>query len=245
MYAAVVIRQDLTIAQFGHDPATLNKGSHEFVTVECTGCHTIMRREFRGSHRRHSCPIVVGEQKRCHRCRKWKDLSLFNKNGKLSGGVAKMCKECYNNHPAVKKLEYQRSVRLKNATNDGDYKFYIKRRISRLLSKARLDSVPCNIDIQYMVRLWEKQCGRCYYTSILMTGSGTNKGLSVWNSPSVDRVKPALGYVRGNVVWCLNSVNSFKGQLTADEFKTVIEQIGWWFERPAAQFVGARQCRLR
>jgi hypothetical protein len=230
MYHEVKLRSDLTVAQFGYDPQSLPFGSHSFVTAECTNCATVIRREYRNLHRKHQCPIVIGQNKRCHKCGKWKDLSLFNKNGRLSGGVAKLCKSCYNNHDAVKKLESQRRMRLQSAISDGDYKFYIKRRINGLLSRANLSHMPCNIDVDYMIQLWEQQRGLCYYTSIPMSGSGTDKGLPVWNSPSVDRIDPGTGYTIGNVVWCLNCINSFKGQMSIDQFKALIEQSKWWFQ---------------
>ena len=135
MYYEVKLRSDLTIAQFGYDPQNLPVGSHQFVAVECTGCATVIRREFRNRHKRHQCPIVIGQKKRCHKCGEWKDLSLFNKNGHLSGGVSKLCRCCYNNHSAVKKLESQRCARLKSAISEGDYKYYIQRRVYRLTSK--------------------------------------------------------------------------------------------------------------
>ncbi len=156
-------------------------------------------------------------------------ISLFNKNGKLSGGVAKICKKCYNEHPAVKKLEIRRRMRLKSAAKDGDYQFYIKKRIGRIIPRCKFEGIPVDITIVYMTQLWEQQHGKCHYTGLPMTGSGTDKGLAVWNSPSVDRLIPDLGYVQGNVVWCLNCINSFKGQLTESEFKEIVRTISWTF----------------
>jgi hypothetical protein len=237
----VKLRLDLTIAQFGCDPKDLLPGSKQFVIVECTNCATIIRREYRNSYRRHQCPIVVGNKKRCHKCKEWKDLSLFNKNGRLSGGVAKLCRQCYNSHDAVRKLESQRARRLQSAISEGDYKYYIKRRINCLCSRANLNRIPCNIDIEYMTQLWEQQQGLCYYTNIPMSGSGTDRGLPAWNSPSVDRIDPGVGYIIGNVVWCLNCINSFKADVSIDQFKTLIEQSKWWFQRETTLVKNGRE----
>jgi hypothetical protein len=47
------------------------------------------------------------------------------------------------------------------------------------------------------------------------------------NFPSVDKMVPSLGYVDGNVVWCLWGINRMKNNLSASEFvdfcNTVVE----------------------
>ena len=50
---------------------------------------------------------------------------------------------------------------------------------------------------------------------------------AVWNSPSLDKLVPSLGYVIDNVVWCLASVNAFKGQLTVNQFVEVLDRVQW------------------
>jgi hypothetical protein len=61
-----------------------------------------------------------------------------------------------------------------------------------------------------------------------MTGNGTFKSVASWNSPSLDRKTPALGYVKENVVWCLYAINSFKGEMDEEEFSSVTRSIKWW-----------------
>lgn len=230
MFAPTIVRNDLTIATYGYDVESLSSGSHSFVIVECANCNSTMRKEWRNRHRKHQCPIVVGNTKRCFMCERWKDLSLFNKNGKLSGGVSKLCRKCYNEHSAVKKCNNRRQKRLKVAAKENDYRFYIKRRYSSLKSRCG-SNIPYNIDIDYLISLWESQNGYCYYTELPMIGSGINKGIAVWNSPSLDRLSPSDGYIVDNLVWCLNCINSFKGQLSEDGFRSIVQSINWrWAE---------------
>ena len=228
MYSETVIRDDLTQAAFGYRSQDLKQGSHKFVIVECTNCNAVSRKEFRNSFRKHQCPTVVGDKKRCCSCESWKDLSLFNKNGKLSGGVSKLCKECYNKHEAVVKYEKSRCKRLRDESRDSDYAFYIKRRYASFKRKCE-NNVSCDLDTDFLISLWEKQQGLCYYTRIPMIGRGTNAGMASWDSPSLDRLIPNVGYIKTNVVWCLNSVNSFKGQLTEEQFKNRLSTINWNF----------------
>ena len=186
-----------------------------------------MQREYRNWNKRHSCPIVRGKRKRCYRCGKWKPLERFAPCIGLSGGRAKLCHTCYNSHDSVKACERARCVRLKTAARDVDYKYYIKRRMGRRRNNAIKDGAIWTVTTEYLTTLWEKQRGRCYYSGIPMLGRGSSSGRPVWNSPSLDRKSPAHGYVPDNVVWCINAVNSFKGELTEKAFKEVLAECRW------------------
>jgi hypothetical protein len=222
----VKFRDDLTIARFGYSIDSLHAGSHSLIVVQCTNCSSITHREFRNKQAKHHCPVVNGDQKRCYKCEKWKDLSLFPKNGHRSGGVGKLCKECFNSHESVSRYEKRRSDRLRLACRTNDIEFYIKRKTLSIQAGARNKGIPFNLDESYLLELWRGQSGLCYYTKIPMDGKG--RGFAVWNSPSLDKKDPSLGYTKGNVAWCLYSVNSFKNELTEPQFAEVIKQVKWW-----------------
>lgn len=67
-------------------------------------------------------------------------------------------------------------------------------------SRAKRHGLPHDIDTPYLLELWEETGGRCRLT-------GRRFNLDKWgaknctgpDAPSVDRIEPALGYVRGNV----------------------------------------------
>ena len=79
----------------------------------------------------------------------------------------------------------------------------------------------------YLRELWELQGGKCYYTNLYMVGNGISDGCQAWDSPSIDRLVPQSGYVVGNVVWCISSVNSFKSTLTEKQFASRLKCIDW------------------
>jgi hypothetical protein len=60
-----------------------------------------------------------------------------------------------------------------------------------------------------------------------MKSEGRVNGFQGWQSPSVDRKDPRMGYTKGNIVWCCFSINSFKQNLTDYEFYEKIKQINW------------------
>jgi hypothetical protein len=61
------------------------------------------------------------------------------------------------------------------------------------------------------------------YCTVLGIKLEFNKGRARDNSPSIDRIKPELGYVRGNVRVISNRANLLKTNATAEELRLVAE----------------------
>ncbi len=228
MFSPVELNLVLTKEILGYNTSELVSGSHKKVIVNCLGCGKSIYREFRDVKKLHRCSVVEGNNKRCFRCKKWKNLTLFNKNPNGSGGVAKMCRDCYNSHPSVIKAEKDRCKRKSEAFANGNIKYYINNRVVSIKNNAKKRFIKFNIDSNFMYKLWEKQCGLCYYTGIPMQSKYKQPRFQAWDSPSVDRKNPVLGYTKGNVVWCISGVNSFKQSFTESQFKKVIQEIRWW-----------------
>lgn len=225
MLFTVTIRQDLTVAAFGYSSESLVPGSPKPVIAECTGCGLIYEKEFRIAHKKHQCPIVKDGKKRCYKCEQWKLLSDFNPVSNGAGGVAKLCKVCRSFHPAVQKANATQYRRIYDLVTIDPTK-YLRYRVRHFITRARSIGLPYDIDFEYMRDLWEKQNGLCYYSLLPMNGTPRNKR-AVWNSPSIDKLVPSLGYIMGNVVWCLMAVNAFKGDLVEADFKEVLKNARW------------------
>ena len=68
------------------------------------------------------------------------------------------------------------------------------------------------MDLGYLRTLVESQGFRCALSGDdLVIGGG-------WNSPSIDKIDPTLGYVKGNVQWLTKRMNLIKNNLTNDQF---------------------------
>lgn len=227
VFSTVTAKSDLTLARYGYSFDSLSAGSHSKIIVECDSCHTLLVREKRYVGKKHQCPVQDGDQRRCFRCQKWKDLSFFSKSGK-DGKLSKMCKECFNAHPAVQRYEKKRQVELRNAFHN-DPTRYFKTRLSSIASHCKRDSIPFDITYDFAISLWQQQDGKCFYSGIPMARTMNQDGFQCWDAPSLDRKQPSQGYVRENVVWCCFGVNSFKQTLTDQQFADVIERINWWF----------------
>lgn len=231
MLSKVKLNEELTLATFGYKISDLHVGSHSKIVVTCNNCGTNIHRERRGADAHHKCPILCGDTKRCYKCQKWKDLTLFNKSRNLSGGVAKQCRECYNKEEAVIKCNKSRNRRFKYAIENEDISFYIKRRIGMIKSRASKKNIDFDLDADYLTNLWEKQNGNCFYSNIPMKNSMKQDGFQSWDGPSLDRIEPEKGYVKGNVVWCAFGINSFKQSLGLTAFENVVKSIDWWYQK--------------
>ena len=70
-------------------------------------------------------------------------------------------------------------------------------RFHGLKDRAKRKNIECNIDENYLYKLWEKQNGLCALSGIPMTyyfDSGR-----VPTNVSVDRINSNLGYIEGNL----------------------------------------------
>jgi hypothetical protein len=66
--------------------------------------------------------------------------------------------------------------------------------------RANSTSIPYNLDIDYLESIYPKD-NKCPIFGIELEW-GLENGHN--NSPSLDRIHPALGYVKGNVIWISN-----------------------------------------
>jgi hypothetical protein len=230
MLSNVTPNEQLTLSTFGYKISDLHMGSHSKIVVTCNNCHANIHRECRYVKSQHKCPILFNNTKRCYKCHQWKILNLFNKNPKLLGGVSKLCRDCYNKENSVIQCNKYRSDRFKSAIKNGDFEFYIKRRIGTIKSRAEKKGILFDLDIKYLADLWKKQNGNCFYSNIPMNNSMKQDGMSSWDGPSLDRIEPTIGYVKGNVVWCIFGINSFKQSLGLKSFEDMIKSIKWWYE---------------
>jgi len=78
-----------------------------------------------------------------------------------------------------------------------------------------------DIDLDYLLFLWEKQNHRCIISGIEMT-TVKGKGVYYFSNVSVDRINPNLGYIKDNIQLVCSWANTAKSNLSMDEFKKMI-----------------------
>jgi hypothetical protein len=82
----------------------------------------------------------------------------------------------------------------------------------------------CNLDLQYLLDLWNKQEGKCIYTNISMVlPDGKLKGTMF--TASLDRIDSSIGYLKGNVQFTLTPINFMKSAMSDEDTKYLIKLI--------------------
>lgn len=83
---------------------------------------------------------------------------------------------------------------------------------------------PSDLTTKFMVDLWHRQNGKCYYSGLPMLqpiyGSGRNLYVA-----SIDRIDSKKGYTQNNVVWCCFICNAGKQELTSGEYINLCSQV--------------------
>lgn len=116
-----------------------------------------------------------------------------------------------------------RSKKIKEKVNE-NYLLFLEESWRRLRSRTK--DLDFNLTKDDFKEIYQKQNGLCFYTDIkldLRWGVGLKR-----NGFSVDRVDNNKGYVKENIVFCANFVNSAKRDLSLEEIK---EYMPGWFLR--------------
>lgn len=97
------------------------------------------------------------------------------------------------------------------------------RRLSSINGRTRKRGLPpSDLDGSYLVGLYHKQGGLCFYTGQPLIVAPRS---SLTETISLDRLIPSDGYRKGNVVLCSFATNTAKGSLTEEEFYSFCETV--------------------
>jgi hypothetical protein len=170
----------------------------------------------------------------CTKCKVEKQLDRFDRDLKKKSGYAPACKDCEKLYRqtnrdkilakeklwrqankdkiAAKDKRYQQANRHKILVNER--KKHVRNPRVALLSgarrRARKENLPFNLEPEdiYIPKY-------CPYINIPLAVGGGGKASP--NSPSLDRIDPNLGYIKGNVITVSHKANSMKRDATPQE----------------------------
>lgn len=112
-----------------------------------------------------------------------------------------------------KALEYGRKYR-----SDPEKKKRMQ--FSVLQNRAKKAGIPCTIKFEELV--WPEVCP--------ILGIELKYGGSSWDSPSMDKVIPELGYITGNVKIISNLANTMKSHATKEQCLAFAKNIESYFD---------------
>lgn len=221
-----IIDREKTIDLFGYDPDLLSHGSAKKVVSNCSQCGEIFHLAKRRTNHIHNCKVIRNETMICSKCKEWKSLHDFFSTKTGKNNLRSECKSCYANHESNRQHHLNKKNRRKFAYAN-DMRFYIKNILSSIKDRCNKNNIPFDLSVDFLLKLWDEQTGKCYYTSISMKKEEFEDRKSEWSSPSVDRIIPSVGYIEGNVNWVCSGVNWFKGRLDNYNFLNIINNINW------------------
>lgn len=172
------------------------------------------------------------ENKQCTMCPEVKAIDQFyykTYTSKTTGEKYRRyrpeCIECSKKHTTNYIDHNYDMVYAKKKANRVEHKNDIKFHVQEKISTWRKAScVPSDLTVDYLVDLYNKQNGCCYYSREKMV-FGWVDGKVHHNSLSLDKLDPSKGYVQGNVVWCSYLTNTMKRDLTEAEFYDLLSKI--------------------
>ena len=115
--------------------------------------------------------------------------------------------------------EYQKEYDKSRAKPTTEVYRYFGERASKLKIKSRKNKILYDLDGKYLQSIYPED-GKCPALNVEMKAGYD----SDWRlSPSVDRIDPSGGYVRGNVIWVSWLANCIKTSATPKQIITVGE----------------------
>ena len=174
---------------------------------------------------------------------------------KISENNTKRQKQNIEKHRKLKKGRYERNPKTKKRWQTGEhcndrgyfrnyspyvktngyfvalfienYKAYERWRIQSILSNrpnlCKKRGIPYSINVEYAVSIFPKS----YLCPVFKTKMKWANEPNNPNSPSLDRITPSKGYVKGNVIWMSNQANKIKADASPQE----IELLYKWFTK--------------
>ena len=132
--------------------------------------------------------------------------------------IAEYDKEYYQkNKESI--AEWQKEYDKSRAKPTTEVYRYFGDRASKLKTKSRKNKIPYDLDGKYLQSIYPED-GKCPALNVEMkAGSDSDWRLS----PSVDRIDPSGGYVRGNVIWISWLANCIKSSATPKQIVAVGE----------------------
>lgn len=174
-------------------------------------------------------------KRKCWTCKSEKELTKdnFNKDNTDPLGFQKACKSCQNNRMREYREKNKNYFKIKNKeryNKENNKERYLKYRDSNLERKAKYDSsirgklynlleaarsrtkkkgLELDIDLDFLLELYNKQNGKCALTNISFTFERNKPGVKNFlpHNPSIDKIDPFGGYTKNNIRIVLVAVN--------------------------------------
>jgi len=163
-------------------------------------------------------------EKQCSKCAQVLPAQMFSKNGR--GGLRNQCKTCCSNAHSSWLLNGG-SDKKKQYCADNPIIVQTAHMIVNARRRAKKKNLPFDIDQDYLRSIVPSFCP---VLGISLEWSARrapkNQSTPLPNSPSLDRIDPERGYVKGNAWIISHRANTIKSDATHEELKLVTKAVG-------------------
>lgn len=154
--------------------------------------------------------IIIPYSKECTGCGNILRSSEFFHSATYQDGLSFYCKKCSN--------LYRRQARIKEREEAGAIMFKIKEMLDNSRVRANKMHLPFDLDLPYMINTF-LDVSTCLYLGRLIDWDVRGSGPSPM-SPTLDRIVPQLGYVKGNVQVISHQANKMKNNASFEDLRT-------------------------
>lgn len=106
-----------------------------------------------------------------------------------------------------------------------NYKWRLTKLLAMAKNRAKEKQVPFNLDAEFLINLWEETNGTCPISGRSFDLNQDASYTVNMNAPSIDRIVPSLGYVKGNVRIVIYMVNVAMSEYGSEHFMKLIDDI--------------------
>jgi hypothetical protein len=155
--------------------------------------------------------------KKCTKCGIQKDLTCYGKNRKYLRSDCKDCvaireKKWYYENGGKEKIAASNKKYYENRLNNPNEMLF-----QRARDRAKEKNIPFDITAEDIII--PETC------PVLGIQLQIGEKVACNNSPSLDRIKPELGYVKGNIQVLSHRANTLKSNATIEELEKVLEHL--------------------
>jgi hypothetical protein len=90
---------------------------------------------------------------------------------------------------------------------------HLRRNLDQIKTRAKLKQIEFNLDAEYLFSIQSDICP-VFNFELSWGKSRKNAG---FDSPSLDRIDPTKGYIKGNVQWISHLANTMKQNATKEQ----------------------------
>lgn len=156
----------------------------------------------------------------CNKCKGWFTEDHFNHdNTSLHGNRGGLCNEC----KTCQKLRYNKEREKLLQDDNYAWRYKLQQALKGTKRRSKFKNTYNDLDLEFLMYLWNKQEGMCALTGIRMTYKFYEGRVNT--NVSVDRIDSSKGYTKDNVQLVCMAANQMKNDLNMDEFINMCEMV--------------------